>query len=280
MIPVGNYCTLSVSELVPQGAVLTDGREKLLLPARHMPPELRVGQELRVFTYTNSEDVLVATTQTPLAVVGEFACLEVVDGNEHGCFVNWGLDKDLFVPNSQQFTPMRLGERYVVAVYLDERTQRVAAASRLGPYFDYDLGPLKEGQQVELLVYGFGELGVQVVVNRRYHGLIYTSEVYRRLTVGEQLEGFIGRLRGDNKLDISLRRRGREAAEDSVELLVKALTAAGGSLPLNDRSAPEEIYARLGISKKAFKSAVGRLYRARRVAFDEQRVWLVTDAAT
>ncbi len=274
MIVVGAYNTLSVQSMAPEGALLSDGRNSVLLPARHAPPNLRAGEELSVFVFTDSEDVLTATTESPRAIVGEFACLEVVHVTAHGAFLNWGLDKDLFAPNNQQFEPLRVGERHVVAVYLDARTERVAAASRLSGYFDYDLSSLEPGQAVDLLVYGFGELGVQVVVNRRYHGLIYKSEIFQRLSVGDELKGYIQLIRADNKLDISLKRRGAEAAADAVEVLLKALKEAGGSLPLHDRCAPSEIYAQLGISKKAFKSAVGRLYRARRLAFDEQRVWL------
>lgn len=274
MIVVGAYNTLSVQSIVSEGALLTDGRDRVLLKARYAPATLRVGETLRVFVFTNSEDVLTATTQCPRAIVGEFACLEVVGVTAQGAFLDWGLDKDLFAPNNQQFEPLRVGERHVVAIYLDARTERVAAASRLSSYFDYDLSSLEPGQAVDLLVYGFRELGVQVVVNRRYHGLIYKNEIFHRPSVGDELKGYIQLVRADNKLDISLRRRGGEAAADAVEVLLKALKDAGGSLQLHDRSAPAEIYAQLGISKKAFKSAVGRLYRARRVAFDEQRVWL------
>ncbi len=277
MIPVGRFSSLPVKALLPEGVVLGEGRHDVLLPARLAPAGLEIGQSLRVFVYTDSDDELTATTESPRAVVGEFALLEVVDVGEHGAFVDWGLGKDLFVPHSQQHSPMVRGRSYVVAVYLDQRTNRVAAASKLGAYFDYDVTVLEVGQPVELLVYGFSELGIQVVVDRRYSGLVYGSDTFKKVTLGEKMNGFIQTVRPDNKLDISLRRTGAAAAGDAVSVVLAALQERGGVLALTDKSPPERVYEELGISKKAFKAAIGQLYKARRVAFDDRETWLVTN---
>ena len=279
MIAVGEFSELKVKALLPEGVVLGEGPNDVLLPSRWAPAGVLPGQTLRVFVYTDSEDELIATVQTPHATVGQFAFLEVVDVNEHGAFLDWGLEKDLFVPRSLQHQPLQVGRSYVVAVFLDERTRRVAASSSLGGFFDYDLTQLELGQRVNLLVYGFSERGAQVVVDGRYSGLVYASETFTRLDLGDRLEGFVKTIRPDNKLDIALHRVGREAADDAVLLVLEALRAGGGTLKLTDRSPPEEIYAVLGISKKAFKMAVGKLYKARRIALCDSDIRLLGDTA-
>ena len=275
MISIGQHSTLQVTALLKEGIVLSDGEEELLLPSRHAPEGVQIGQDLEVFVYSDSENQLTATTQTPYASVGDFAFLEVVDIGPHGAFLDWGLEKDLFVPNNQQHQPMHCGKRYVVAVYLDERTSRVAAASQLAAYFDYDLGPLRVDQEVSVLVYGFSDLGAQVVVDNRYSGLIYSTEIFQNIDLGDKISGYIRAIRGDNKLDISLRRSGRDAAADALNVVLRALESHGGYLSLTDRSTPEDIYDTLGISKKAFKMSVGRLYKARRIVLDEGGIRLL-----
>lgn len=275
MIPIGKYCTLRVVSRDRYGLRLGDGREEVLLPNKFVPEGAEVGQSLRVFVYTDSEDTPIATTQVPHAQVGEFACLTVVDVTPHGAFLDWGLDKDLFVPNNQQHRPMAVGQKHVVAVYLDERTDRVAAAGRIAEFLDYDVSDLEVGAKVELLVYGFNRFGAQVIVDGRYGGLVYASETFVRLHVGSTLSGFIASVRDDNKLDISLQRRGAEALSDARTVIVEALERAGGFLPLHDGSSPEDIYAQLALSKKSFKAALGGLYRERRVELSDTGVRLV-----
>jgi uncharacterized protein len=266
VVEVGSTNQLTVVRRTKPGHVLRDdeGRE-VLLPHKLGPSDLKVGDTISVFVYTDSEDRPVATTQKPLAQVGDFACLKVVHVNDHGAFLDWGLDKDLFVPRSEQHIPMRVGQSYVVAVFLDGVTERVAAASRLGPFFDYDVSGIAVGKAVDLLVYDENEVGTLVIVDDRYSGMIHRSELFQQLRIGDRLPGFVANVREDNKLDIRLRRTGQGGQQDASTTILEALHAAGGTLSLGDKSPPEEIAERLGLSKKAFKAAVGALYKSGQV---------------
>ncbi len=266
MISIGSNSILEVSAHVPAGILLTDGEKEILLPNKFVPKGAKTGDKIDVFVYTDSEDRPIATTQTPLAKVGDFACLKVIDESQHGAFLDWGLDKDLFVPKTEQHSRMIVGRSYVVAVFLDNATHRVAAASRLGEFLDYDISGVHEGSQVQLMVYGFTDRGAQVLVNDRYGGLIFHSETFQRLTIGDKMEGFVGPLRQDNKLDIRLQRSGAGGSFDAQTIILEALKKRDGLLHLGDKSPPDKIYAELGISKKAFKSAVGALYKRKLVS--------------
>lgn len=265
MIEMGRTQTLTIKGKLPAGLLVGDASDEVLLPNKFVPAGAQVGDPIDVFVYTDSEDRPVATTQTPLAQVGDFACLAVVDQNAHGCFLNWGLDKDLFAPRSEQHEPLIIGRSYVVAVYLDNASGRVAAASRLGEFFDYDLSPLSVGDRVPIVVYGRNERGTQVIVADRYSGLVYSSESYVDLKVGDKLEAYVSVLRDDNKVDVRLQQTGARGQKDATLKLLDALEQAGGSLPLGDRSSPEEIYQHLSMSKKAFKAAAGALYKSGKV---------------
>lgn len=265
MIEIGKFNRLTVTEHIGPGYTLTDGRDTVLLPNKLAGGEHQPGESLEVFVYTDSEDRPVATTQKPLAQVGDFACLKAVDSSIHGVFMDWGLDKDLFVPKSEQHAPMVVGRSYVVAVFLDNTTGRVAAASRLGEFFDYDLSAVKVGEEVDLLVYGYSAQGTQVIVSDRFSGLVYASEIFSPLAVGQRLKGFVSKVRDDNKLDIRLQRSGQNAQRDAESVVLHALEEAGGSLPVGDKSLKEDVYDLLGLSKKAFKAAVGSLYKAGKV---------------
>lgn len=265
MIEIGRTQTLTIKSQVKAGLMVGDARDELLLPNKFVPAEAKVGGPIEVFVYTDSEDRPVATTQTPLAQVGDFACLEVVDQNSHGAFLNWGLDKDLFAPRSEQHEPLIVGRRYVVAVYLDNASGRVAAASRLGEFFDYDLSPLSVGDRVPVVVYGRNERGTQVIVADRYSGLVYSNEIYIELKVGDKLDAYVSALRDDNKVDLRLQQTGARGQKDATARLLDAIEQAGGMLPLGDKSSPDEIYQRLGMSKKVFKAAIGALYKSGKV---------------
>lgn len=262
---IGTSSTLSVARKTSAGYLLTDGDGEVLLPTRLAPEGLEIGQALSVFVYTDSEDRPVATTQTPLAKVGDFACLKVVDLSPHGAFLDWGLDKDLFVPIAEQHERMVIGRSYVVAVYLDNQTSRVAAASKLGGFFDYDVSHLEEGQTVELVVYAKTDRGALVIVDDRFSGMVYTSELFSPVEIGQSLSGYIAKIRDDNKLDIRLRRVGKKGKQDAASVILAALEEGGGVLSLGDKSPPELILDRLGLTKKVFKAAVGGLYKSGKV---------------
>lgn len=265
MLEIGTTNLLTVTRKTSAGFLLTDGEAEVLLPTRLAPEGLEPGQDVSVFLYTDSEDRPIATTQKPLAQVGEFACLRVIDQGPHGAFLDWGLDKDLFVPYSEQHEKLVIGQKYVVAVYLDNHTQRVAAASKLASFLDYDVSALEEDQPVVALVYAKSDRGALVIVNDRYSGMVHTSELFSPVEIGQSLSGFITKIRDDNKLDIRLRRVGTKGKRDAETVILSALEESGGVLPLGDKSPPEAIITRLGISKKVFKAAIGGLYKAGKV---------------
>lgn len=265
MIEIGQHSRLRAARRAEPGVYLTDGRSEILLPNRHVPAGLQQDDELDVFVYTDSADEPVATTQRPLAEIGDFACLRVVDLGPHGAFLDWGLDKDLFVPFSHQPSEMAVGERHVVYVRLDPRTERVMATAKLDAHFEPAPESLKLGTAVDLLVHRLTPLGAQAVVGQRYSGLLYRSDTFEPVEVGQELGGYIRKVRADGKLDLGLRPTGLQARTDDSQALLAALEAAGGHLGLSDRSSPEEIARALKMSKKAFKRALGGLYRRRLV---------------
>jgi predicted RNA-binding protein (virulence factor B family) len=274
-IEMGRRNRLTAARRAPPGAYLTDGEREVLLPNRFVPENLVLGSELEVFVYTDSSDRPVATTQSPLAVVGDFACLTVIDVSDHGAFLDWGLDKDLFLPLPEQENRVRKGDLVVVAVCLDEHTQRVMASTRLGQFLDPDVSALAAGASVDLLVTRVTELGAMVIVNDRHAGLVYKSEMLTPLSVGERTSGYVQRVREDGKLDVSLRAPGAMGRDNDTRLLREALERSGGHLPVGDESTPEEIQRLLGMSKKAFKRAAGNLYRQRLVTLEPAKItWI------
>lgn len=244
-----------------------DGEALVLLPRREVPDELAVGDTVQAFIYTDSEDRLTATLKTPLVQLGDFACLEVVEVTRHGAFLDWGLDKDLFLPYSEMFEPVHEGDRVVVALDHGARG-RVVAHARLARYLSDDLHNLRVGQQVTALVFGFNEHGALIVVDDEWQGMIHDSELHRRVRVGDRLTGFVKELRRDRKVEVSLVRPGAVARiDDATGRILAALDEDGGRLMLHDKSPPAAISRRLGISKKAFKKAVGGLLKEGRIRF-------------
>jgi predicted RNA-binding protein (virulence factor B family) len=279
MIEIGKTNRLTAARRAPPGMYLASGDQEVLLPNRFVSEGLEIGAELDVFVYTDSSDRPVATTQKPLAEVGEFACLTVIDVSPHGAFLDWGLDKDLFAPLAEQEGRLHKGDRVVVAVCLDEHTQRVMASSRLGQFLEPPTSPPSPGAPVALLVYRQTELGAQVIVDDRHAGLVYASETFAPLSVGDRVTGYVRRQRDDGKLDVSLRAPGAAGRDDDTRALLQALEASGGRLALHDGSSPEAISAHLRMSKKAFKRAVGNLYRQRLVRLTPDGIQLMTASA-
>jgi predicted RNA-binding protein (virulence factor B family) len=269
MIRIGEYNELRMYKRVDFGVYLGDEDNRILLPRKWVPEGVNVGDSIRVFVYTDSEDRPIATTMVPLATVGEFASMEVVDVTEHGAFVNCGLEKDLFVPIVRQMQPLRKGQRRVVYVSLHERTQRLIGSTDIGRFFDSDIDALDAGQEVPLLVFDFNDVGALVVVAGRYRGIVYHDETFQPLELGQALTGWVKTLREDNRVDISLQRIGHGSTLDAKEVVLRALADAGGKLPLHDKSSPEEIRTTLKLSKKVFKKAIGGLYKERRILIND-----------
>lgn len=270
MAILGKINPLKVVKLVDFGLYLDGGSDgEILLPKRYMPEGVEVGDTLSVFIYNDSEDRIIATTEKPLALVGEFAFLEVVEVSEPGAFLEWGLMKQLFVPYREQREPMVVGRSYPVFVYVDFESHRITASSKLARFVDTSRPDLNEGDQVDLMIYQRTDLGWKAIVNQQYSGVLYENEVFQPLSIGQTLKGYIKQVRPDDKLDLVLQKPGFEKVDDFTLILYERLKAAGGFLPVTDKSPSEQIYNLFGVSKKTFKKAVGDLYKRRLIVLEE-----------
>ena len=277
MTAAGDYNTLKVIRQVEFGVYLDDEKEGILLPKRFVPPGTKIGDELKVFLYHDSEDRLIATTQQPIGKVGDIVNLQVVGNTEHGAFLDWGLMKDLFVPKSKQLTGMRLNGRYIVKIYLDVQTGRVAATEKIESFLSNENITLKENEAVDLLVYRRTDIGYVVIINSLHTGVLHFNEIYRTIQTGDSMKGFIKRLLPDNKIDVSLGTQGYKRVEDETEKLMRLLYENDGYLPYNDKSKPEEIYSFFGMSKKTFKMTTGNLYKQHKIEFTQTGIRTVGD---
>jgi predicted RNA-binding protein (virulence factor B family) len=269
---------MRVDRKVDFGFYMDDGAEGILLPKRFVPSGLQVDDTISVFVYHDSDNRLIATTQEPFAVVGDIAALKVVAITNQGAFLDWGLMKDLFVPVSQQLSSMRLGGKYLVKLYLDKQTGRVAATEKIDNQISNDVLTVKEGEKVKLQVYRESDIGYVVIVNQVHQGLVYKNEVFTHLHIGQMIEeGFAKKIREDNKLDIGIGKQGVEKLDDDQVKLIQLLKLHKGFLPYHDKSSPEDIYAFFGISKKAFKMNVGILYKAKKITIEDGGIRLITE---
>jgi hypothetical protein len=280
MIRTGHMNTLEVFRQIRGGWELRDEKERIVLPTDHAPWDLEVGAEIEVFVYTDTHDQRVATTQKPLGLVGDIVSLEVVDLAGPGAFCEWGLDKDLLIPHSQMHTPLHIGDTVVVAITMDAQG-RIMGESWLGEHFHTDTRDLAIGQPVKLLVYGYAERGILVVVEGRWAGMLFYDQTHQDLAIGESVGGFIDVIRDDGRLDISLEppRDKRERITDEVTQLAAEIALRGGFLGLTDKSDPNDIRRELRMSKKAFKRAVGGLYKAHKIAIEADGLRWVDDDA-
>ncbi len=277
MIEIGKINTLKINKEVDFGLYLDAGSEidEILLPIRYVPKDAVVDDYIDVFIYLDSEDRIIATTETPKAEVGQFAYLKVVDTNNVGAFLDWGLMKDLLVPFSQQRTEMQEGLSYLVYVYLDEETDRIVASSKIEYFLDNVPSEYEEGQEVDLIIGHESDLGIKVIVNEMHTGLIYHNEIFQPLKPGEHVKGFVKKIREDDKLDIALQKQGYEHVEGIAGEILRKLESAGGFLEANDKSTPESIKHMFGVSKKVFKKAIGGLYREKLITMEKTGIRLV-----
>lgn len=269
-IILGDYNNLKIVKRVSFGLYL-DGDEdgEILLPAKYVPDGYDIGDIIKVFVYLDNEERLVATTEEPLAKVGDFALLRVAWTNDYGAFLDWGLLKDLFVPFSEQEGKMVKGNSYLVYVTIDRKSCRIYASARLDKYLSRTKPPYETDEEVDIIVWRRTDLGWKVIVNGNHSGLVFANEVFRVLKTGDRLKGYVKRVRTDGKIDIALQRHGVAGDDDSSMRLLSAIEAQRGFLPLNDNSSPDEIYSMLGMSKKAFKRAAGKLYKQRLIIIDD-----------
>ena len=274
MIQVGKYNILKVLRKTEIGVYLDDGAEGILLPKRFVPAGVRVGEEIEVFLYHDSENRMIATTQQPKGVVGDIVMLPCVSTTGAGAFLDWGLMKDLFVARSQQLNFMRKGGEYLVKIYIDEQTGRIAATEKIEFQLSNDDLTVEEMEAVNLVAYRKSDIGWVMIINNIHTGVLHDSEVFQEINVGDQLRGFIKTIRPDNKIDLVLGKAGYKKVEDETEKILRLLEEHKGALPYNDKSAPEDIYRVFGMSKKTFKMTVGALYKQRKIAIDEKGIRL------
>lgn len=276
MIKVGEYNELEIVKQLDFGIYLGKENVEILMPTKWIPKGAKIGDVLNVFIFRDSDDRLIATTVKPFAIANTFAFLEVKQVNNIGAFLDWGMDKDLLVPFREQAVRMEPGKSYVVYVYADEETDRLIGSTKLLKFIERDDVRVQDGDVVDLLIYSQTELGYNAIVNNLYSGLIYKNEIFENIRIGDQLQGYVKNVREDNKIDLSLQKSGFELVDDVKWRILNLIKTENGFLALNDDSTPEEIKAKLQISKKAFKKAIGALYRERLVTLTDKGVQLIS----
>ncbi len=264
MLKAGRIHRLTVSRITEHGLYLQDEEQnEVLLPNRYTSLSDQVGDEKEVFIYHDSEDRLVATTETPTIKVGEVACLKVVDRSMHGAFLDWGLvGKDLFLPNRNQQGGILVGHRYIVYAYEDNITGRCVATCKLKSFIDNEIISVKVRDEVDVLIASESPIGFRVVINNRHWGMIYRNQLFRKVTIGERTKGYVRRITDDGRIDVSLQQQGYAQVKDSVEVLRELLCRNGGFLPINDKSDPQEVSRLTEMSKKVFKRCLGVLLKS------------------
>src|ERR1700761_9345046 len=283
MIQVGEYNTLKGKKELEFGLILDDGKEGILLPKRFVPRAARIGDEIKVFLYHDSEDRLIATTQHPKGVLGDIVYLRVVSVTPPGAFLDWGLMKDLFVPKTKQISGMRLGGDYLVKIYLDEQTGRLAATEKIDHYLSNENLTIKDNDLVNLTVYRRTDIGYVVIINNRHTGVLHFNEIYRDIRIGDQFPGFIKNIlpagqspSGETQIDVAAGRPGYARVEDAADKVLRLLKENKGRLPYHDKSDPEAIYSFFGMSKKTFKMTTGRLYKEKKILITDTGIELAT----
>jgi len=266
---IGERADLKVVREQPFGIFLDGGDlGEILLPRREMPVKWAIGEPVDVFLYRDSEDRPVATLKEPKVKPGQFAYLEVLQITNVGAFLDWGLPKDLLVPFREQKDRLEIGKSYVVYCYVDEDTGRIVATRRLSRHLDQTRAPYREGDEVDLLLYGKTELGYKAIINGRHTGLLFANQVFRRLRAGEKTKGYVALIRDDGKIDLSLDAPGRERISSLEAKILHELEGRGGWWELHDDTPAEEIHRALGVSKRAFKQATGALFRQRKIRIE------------
>lgn len=282
MIQIGKYNTLTILRDTKVGLYLGDPNisridaDDILLPNKYVPKVFEIGEEVSVFIYLDHEERPVATTLEPYILLNEFALLRVNYTNQIGAFMDWGMEKDILVPFKEQARPMEKGKRYLVYLYLDEKTNRLVASSKTNQFLNNETITVEVGEEVELIVSHITELGINVIINEQHKGLLYKDEVYDdAIRTGDRTRGYIKNIRPDGKIDVSLQKQGYENVEPNAERIMDELRASRGFLRLTDNSHPEDIKTVLKMSKKTFKKAIGSLYKDKLIEIKEDGIYLV-----
>ena len=275
MVKTGEYNLMKVLRAVEFGLYLDDGNEGILLPKRFVPENLKIGDEINVFVYHDSDDRLIATTQQPLGVMDDIVKLRTVSVTPQGAFLDFGLMKDLFVPKSQQLTGMIPNGEYLVKIYRDEQTNRIAATERIEQTLSNDELTVKELEVVDLIVFRRTDIGYVMIINNRHTGVLHFNEIYRQIGVGDKFQGFIKKIYPDNRIDVAAGKPGYNRVEDETQKIIRLLKENDGYLPYYDKSDPEEIYSFFGMSKKTFKMTVGNLYKQKKISLEKTGIKLI-----
>lgn len=276
MIKIGHYNKLRIDRSTEFGLFLEDEEgEDVLLPNRYVTSDMKINDEIIVFIYNDSEDRIVATTQEPKATADEFAYLQVKEVTNIGAFMDMGLEKDLLVPFTNQHTRMAPGQSYLIYIYLDETTERLVGTQKIRKYLSLAPDDLSPGDDVALLIGDKTDLGYFVVVDNKYHGLLYENELFQEVNPGDHKLGFVKNIRPDGKIDVSLEQPGYEKVEPNVKKILDRLKEEGGFIPITDKTDPGEIKKELNMSKKTFKKAVGALYKDRIVKLEPDGIYLL-----
>lgn len=275
MIKIGQFNVLKAARVSENGMYLIDEEgQEVLLPNKYVPGDMLLEDEIEVFIYNDSKDRLTATTKTPKIKCNEFAYLKVKEVNPYGAFLDWGLEKDLLVPFSEQKVKLKEGQSYIVYMYLDTKTDRLVASSKINRFFEREHIELTIGEEVELLVGETMEIGVNVIINNQYSGLIFKNELFQAIQIGNKLRGYIKNIRADQKIDVSLQKQGYQNVEPNAQKILDRLKKNEGFLNLNDKSDPSEISTQLQMSKKTFKKAIGSLYKKRIIRIEKDGIYL------
>lgn len=279
MITIGKTTTLKAIQETEAGYYLEDEEgTKVLLPLSIAEKKYRNGEEIKVFIYADADGRLIASPRIPYAEVNQFVYLRVTDVQEFGAFLDWGLEKDLFVPYSQQKQKMQVDEFYVVYIFVDAETNRLAASSRLDNYISTAVKELEVAQEVDVLVYEESDLGFSAIINNKFKGLIYHNDIFKEVAIGDEMKGYVKNIREDQLIDLSFQKSGFKNVLDSTDMVLDYLTKNKGFIDLHDKSTPEEISIRLSMSKATFKKAIGILYRQRKVLIKPDGVYLVVES--
>ena len=276
-IKLGRFNVLRVTKAVDFGLYLDGGdtHGEILLPTRYVPEGVNVGDEISVFIYLDQEERLIATTETPLAQMGDFAFLEVAWVNNYGAFLHWGPMKDLFVPFREQKIKMMKGESYIVHVHMDEQSYRLMASAKVERYLCQDFPPYRPGNEVDILIWYKTDIGVKVIVNNKFGGMLFDTQIFKELHIGDRMKAYIKRVRPDGKIDLTLQKKGKAGVRDFADILQEYMEDHGGVCTLCDKSPADEIYRTFGVSKKIFKKGIGDLYKRRLIEIGENCLILI-----
>jgi hypothetical protein len=281
MIKLGEYNKLTILRDTDPGLYLGDDEENVvLLPHKYKPEDFEIGDEIEVYVYLDNEERPIATTLDPFVTLDSFSYLYCSDVTDYGAFMDWGLEKQLFVPFKEQARPMKEGNWYIVYMYLDELTNRLVGSSKTNRFVDNDKLTVEAFEEVNILVTHLTEKGANVIINGIHKGLVYVDDIFEDIRTGDRMKAYIKKIREDNKIDVVLQTPGYRSIEPNANYVLEELRAAGGFLPLHDKSDPIAIKNELGMSKKSFKKAIGALYRDKQIVLKDGGIELLVDQET